>query len=80
MNKRNKRLTRMEKCNFCMIYFINIYSILLTMAFFFFNLVIHLCQYRAWDGQVVNTGGNNEIFSMVFLVIVFFLYYSKDVT
>jgi len=80
LKKENAERSRGEKCEKCLIWSINIYFYPLILWFAFNVLLIHACTYRVLDGQIINTGGNNELFSFVFLIVVYFLYKQKDIS
>ena len=69
-----------EKCELCLKFVIWIYNFPCIVGFFGAVLLVHGCTYRVLDGQIINTAGNNEIFSFIFLVIIFFLYKQKDIS
>ena len=69
-----------EKCELCLKFVIWIYNFPCIVGFFGAVLLVHVCTYRVLDGHIINTAGNNEIFSFIFLVIIFFLYKQKDIS
>ena len=69
-----------EKCELCLRWTIWLYNFPCIIGFFAAVLLVHGCTYRVLDGQIINTGGNNEIFSFIFLCIVYCLYKQKDIS
>ena len=63
-----------------MILFINTISVLLAMWFIFMILIIHGCQYKLLDGEILNSGGINEAFSVLFLLIISCMHKQREVT
>ena len=72
--------TNGEKCELCLRWTIWLYNFPCIIGFFGAVILVHGCTYRVLDGQVINTGGNNEIFSFIFLTIIYFLYKQKDIS
>ena len=44
------------------------------------QLIVHSFQYRLMDGELINSGGINEAFSLVFLLVISMMHYQKEVT
>lgn len=63
-----------EKCELCLRWVIWLYAFPCIIGFFGCMILVHGCTYRVLDGQIINTGGNNEIFSFIFLCIIYCLY------
>jgi uncharacterized protein YhhL (DUF1145 family) len=61
-------------------YFINFYIVFLIIVFFFFMVLVHIMTYKVFDGDIFTSGGNNEIFSIIFLFSIFKMFRSKDIT
>ena len=63
-----------------MVYFINLVSVLISIGFIAMQLIVHSFQYRLMDGELINSGGINEAFSFVFLLVISIMHYQKEVT
>ena len=63
-----------------LVYFINFVSVLISIVFIAMQLIVHSFQYRLMDGELINSGGINEAFSLVFLLVISMMHYQKEVT
>ena len=59
---------------------ITLYAFLLTIFFLGVIIVVHVFQYRIFAGGFLISGGVNEIWALLELMIVFCLYRSSDIT
>ena len=58
----------------------DLYTFLLMLLYLVCMLAVHLCQYRIFAGGFLLSGGVNEIWALIELMIITCLYRSKDVT
>ena len=80
MIKPKKKRSVTETLSLVMVYFINLVSVLIAIGFIGCQLVVHSFQYRLMDGELINSGGINEAFSLVFLLIISMMHYQREVT
>ena len=78
--KATKKRTPTETLSLVMVYFINFVSVLISIGFIAMQLVVHSFQYRLMDGEIINSGGINEAFSLIFLIVISMMHYQREVT
>lgn len=66
--------TTVDKFNSSLKCFLQFYTILVSLAAFLGLIVIHVFQYRLFMGGFVITGGLNEVWSLILLVLTFKMY------
>ena len=59
---------------------ITVYVFLLTLFYLAVILTVHVFQYRIFAGGFLISGGVNEIWALLELMIIFCLYRSTDIT
>ena len=75
-----KKRSTTQTLSLVMVYFINLVSVLISIGFIAMQLIVHSFQYRLMDGELINSGGINEAFSFVFLLVISIMHYQKEVT
>ena len=75
-----KKKSTTQTLSLVMVYFINFVSVLISIGFIAMQLIVHSFQYRLMDGELINSGGVNEAFSLIFLLVISMMHYQKEVT
>ena len=78
--KPKKKKTVTEALSLVLVYFINLVALVVIIGFLYGTLIVHGFQYKLLDGELINSGGLNEIFSVLFLVIISIMHYQREVT
>ena len=78
--KKKKEKTTSEKLSFVMILVLNTFGILTSIVLFGVVLLVHACQYKLFDGEILNSGAINEWFSLIFLLIITCMHKQREVT
>ncbi len=63
-----------------MVYFNYMVCTLITILFSLGSLVVLVPQYKLMEGDFFKLGANNEIYSIVFLIVNFACYHQHEVT
>jgi hypothetical protein len=63
-----------------MVYFINTVAVVIIIGFLLGIIIVHSFVYRLLDGEYLHSGGINEIFSFIFLLIISGMHYQREVT
>jgi hypothetical protein len=69
-----------EKLSLLMILFLNTMGILTSIVLLGAVVIVHACQYKLFDGEILNSGAINEWFSLIFLLIISCMHKQKEVT
>ena len=70
----------MGKVSLVLKWIITLYVFLLTLFYLGVILVVHVFQYRIFAGGFLISGGVNEVWALLELMIIFCLYRSTDIT
>jgi len=78
--KEAKARNTREKLSLLMILFLNTIGILTSIVLVGAVVIVHACQYKLFDGEILNSGAINEWFSLLFLLIISCMHKQKEVT
>lgn len=78
--QQKKKRTTTETLSLAMVYFINTVAFGLILGFLYGLIVVHVFQYKLTDGELLNSGGLNEIVSLIYLLIISGMHYQREVT
>ena len=59
---------------------LQIYAILVCLFFFIVTILVHVCQYRVFNGGFLMSSGANEVWSLIVILVVTWLYKQQEVT